>query len=387
MSRGRELAVKRFDGVDSLPPSYGTLFAQAERQSFFLSLDWFRNFERTVVDETRTVVVYGVEDPGDEGSRALGALVTWRYRRSERPLSPRRLESLGNYYTSYFAPVIGEGLREVSEVCHALASGIRSDGREWDELYLQPLDASSPGFAALVGALGARGLVVQTFVCFGNWYLDVGGRSYAEYSRDLPSVVRKNLPYNARRLERSGKVRYELITGKDGLEEALEDYGRVYIGTWKQPEPHPAFVPGLARAAAARGWLRLGLVYLDGEPVAAQLWLVSNGVASIYKMCYDQKFAKYSAGTVLTGRLLEHVIDVDRVREVDYLSGDDAYKQHWMSHRRERWGIRAFNPFSARGLVQAAKYVGGRSGKRALRVIRRLGERLPALRSARPTNA
>ena len=41
---------------------------------------------------------------------------------------------------------------------------------------------------------------------------------------------------------------------------------------------------------------------------------------------------------------MQHVIDTDHVEEVDYLTGDDAYKQDWMSHRRERIGLVAFNP-------------------------------------------
>jgi len=40
---------------------------------------------------------------------------------------------------------------------------------------------------------------------------------------------------------------------------------------------------------------------------------------------------------------MRYVIDIDKVACVDYLSGDDAYKKEWMSHRRERWGIMIFN--------------------------------------------
>ena len=40
---------------------------------------------------------------------------------------------------------------------------------------------------------------------------------------------------------------------------------------------------------------------------------------------------------------MEHVIDTDKVHDVDYLTGDDAYKKDWMPDRRERWGIAVFN--------------------------------------------
>ncbi len=31
------------------------------------------------------------------------------------------------------------------------------------------------------------------------------------------------------------------------------------------------------------------------------------------------------------------MIDTDRVNEIDFLTGNDAYKQDWMSERRERF--------------------------------------------------
>jgi CelD/BcsL family acetyltransferase involved in cellulose biosynthesis len=129
---------------------------------------------------------------------------------------------------------------------------------------------------------------------------------------------------------------------------------------------------GLMRTCAQQGWLRLGIAYLDGVPAAAQLWVVVAGTASIYKMAYDERFAKESVGTVLSSLLMEYVIDVDKVKTVDYLSGDDAYKRDWMSHRRERWGIMAFNLHTTHGVLAAARHVGGRAAKRALGAFRRL---------------
>ena len=35
--------------------------------------------------------------------------------------------------------------------------------------------------------------------------------------------------------------------------------------------------------------------------------------------------------------MMEYVIDTDRVEEIDFLTGNDAYKQDWMSERRERF--------------------------------------------------
>jgi len=112
------------------------------------------------------------------------------------------------------------------------------------------------------------------------------------------------------------------------------------------------------------GALRLGILSVDGEPAAAQLWIVHHGKALIYKLAYDERFADLSVGTILSATLFQHALDVDKVTEVDYLSGDDGYKKDWMSQRRERWGILALNPRTPRGVLAIARHVGGRAVKR-----------------------
>jgi CelD/BcsL family acetyltransferase involved in cellulose biosynthesis len=54
---------------------------------------------------------------------------------------------------------------------------------------------------------------------------------------------------------------------------------------------------------------------------------------------------------LLPSKLMEHVFEQDQVAEVDYLIGDDVYKETWMSHGRERWGIIAYNSSSFGGFL------------------------------------
>jgi CelD/BcsL family acetyltransferase involved in cellulose biosynthesis len=154
----------------------------------------------------------------------------------------------------------------------------------------------------------------------------------------------------------------------------LHDYARIYASSWKTPEPFPQFIDGLARACAEAGWLRLGIVYIDEQPAAAQIWIVTGGIATIYKLAYDERYARLSLGTILTAHLMEQVIDADKVHEVDYLTGDDAYKKDWMSDRRERWGIVAFNLRRPWGALAAMRHLSARMVRRAINSVRSLGK-------------
>lgn len=344
-----------------LPGRYEPLLSRAGSASFFFTLPWYRNFIQNVLGPHERPRIYAVEAAG-----AVRAVLPMRFSGS------RRLSGLSNYYTSLFGPALDAGEPDVQGVLGALAAAITRDEVPWDTIDLHPLAADAPVFPALVEAFRKAGLAVQTYFCFGNWYLRVGRRTYAEYFETLPSQLRNTVTRKRKQLE---KLRPRIVVCRDeaDLDEALKAYEQIYAVSWKVPEPYPHFITGLCRTCASQGWLRLGVVYVDDQPVAAQIWIVHGGIAAIYKLAYDERYAKLSAGSILTAHLMQHVIDVDKVEEIDYLTGDDAYKKDWMSDRRERWGILAFNLRTPGGILAAARHFGASAAKKVLGALRRPG--------------
>jgi CelD/BcsL family acetyltransferase involved in cellulose biosynthesis len=351
---------KFYQRLEDLPEGYEALFSHSSRQSFFFSKPWFQNLVETGSDPGEEVRIIGVE----VGGKPAAALVGRHQAVKGSKYGPRTLSSLTSFYTSLYAPLRSPE----SSASHltALARAISSDRPTWDAVDLKWLDRDAPDFGEMQAALREAGFVVQTYFLAGNWYFPVNGRSFKEYFEGLRSSVRNIAKSKNRKIERTGRARVEIITSRTGLEPAVEAYQRIYASSWKVPEPYPKFIPGLAQMCADEGWLRLGVVYVDEEPAAAQIWIVQGGKAAIYKIAYDKRFADLSVGSFLTTRMMEHVLDVDKVQEVDYLTGDDKYKQDWMSDRRERWGILALNPRTLRGTAAIAWHVGGRSIKRFL---------------------
>lgn len=360
-----------YEGLAELPSDIDELFrAVARRGGFFLSRQWFENLAAHGGLSGAVPRLYALHRQ-DDGKPCL-LLPTMA---SSDRFGTRTLSALSNWYTSFYAPIAAADSGNLTQLQRMLHC-IENERPRWDRLEFRPMDADSPLLPELVDALRSSGMAVQRYFCFVNWYLRVDGRSYEDYARGLPSPLRNTLKRKGKQLERSGRARFSIVTGADGqeaLENGIAAYEAVYRNSWKSPEPTPEFMPSLIRLCAREGWLRLGLAHIDGEPAAAQLWIVCDGVASIYKLAYDERHAALSLGSLLTARMMQQAIDVDRVREVDYLTGDDAYKRDWMSHSRERHGIVAYNLRSARGLALAAANIGGGRLRKWLRRIR--GER------------
>lgn len=280
-----------------------------------------------------------------------------------------KLTSLSNYYSSLYGPV-GECKDATVASWQALGQALRQQPSS-AVVQLQPLDSEGAFIRGISLGLNAAGYWVDRYFCFGNWYLQVAGRGFDEYFAGLPSALRHSVERGRRRLAREGAFELSIqIADDEGLTEAIAAFEQVYRQSWKQAEPCVDFMPKLIRTAATEGWLRLGVLRLHGMPVAAQLWLVKEGKANIYKLAYVQGYERFSPGSVLTAALMQHALDVDHVSEVDYLTGDDAYKRDWMSHRRERVGLAAFDPHTLTGLIAAVRHFGGRWFKSCRQTVR-----------------
>jgi len=360
--------VRVFSRLEELPEPFLNLFEEAGRQSVFLTRPWFQHFAKTALDAGDEIRIYGICDAHRAGT-PTGLFVARKLGGASRVFSLRKLAALTNYYSPFFAPHLGSTGGSDGEKLNTLATAIAGERPRWDAIEIRPLDVNAPYFSDFVQAFRAKGYVVQTFFYAGNWYEPINGRSFREYFEGLRSSVRNIAKSKNKKIERSERVRCEILQGMEGLERGIAAYNQVYAASWKVHEPYPEFIPGLIRTCAEQGTLRLGLAYVDGEPAAAQIWIVHAGIASIYKIAYDQKFRDLSVGTYLTTRLMEFAIDIDKVTEIDYLTGDDRYKRDWMSQRRERWGILALNPHTLRGALAIARHVGGRAAKRAVMAL------------------
>jgi hypothetical protein len=158
---------------------------------------------------------------------------------------------------------------------------------------------------------------------------------------------------------RTGALRLAVIRDGGEVGRALDQYEQVHAASWKPPEPHPAFIRRLAAGMADTGALRLALLHLDERPIAAQLWIAWRGSATLYKLAHDAAFAALSPGTVLTMRMLERLLDEERVVELDLGAGDDPYKRLWAAKRRKRIGLVAFHPLTVRGAAAALRHLPG----------------------------
>lgn len=326
-----------------LPADAVALLKRREQEYIEFGADWLSLLADSVFTETGKTAILVLRRQG----RVLAVLPSV----VQQGTGGREVTALANYYTTLFSPAIEPGLR--AEDLLPLTVALRRNYKGTPAYRFAPMDPKSADFGLLRDALGQSGLKTFSYFAFGNWYLETTG-GWADYLKNRSGQLRSTIKRMTKRLA-AENGRLEIIRAEADVERGIAAYQTVYNASWKTSEPYAEFIPGLIRLCARRGWLRLGIAWVADRPIAAQLWMVSHGRAHIYKVAYDEAFKNIAPGTLVTALLIEEAIERDHVSEIDYLIGDDAYKKTWMSHRRERFGLVAFDPLTPRGLLGFAR--------------------------------
>ncbi len=329
--------------LNKLPVSFVELLDTAELDCIFLGFGWFKNLGDSVASRNGCLKLLCLED---SGGTALALLPLWLRSEKRKFFSINHLSGLTNYYTPTFDLIWNSNKITKVEALGHLLQEVKSFSSDWHVFDLSPLTSTVKN--EFHNALNGAGASVFPYFVTSNSFQLIDS-SLAEYLAGRPSRVRNTVQRKLKKLNKQGNWQLSIFRTEEGLQEQIDAYHHVYNGSWKNKEPYPEFIDGLCKLAARKGWLRLGLIRIQGEPVAAQIWLVANGSAYIYKLAYDEHFKKYSPGTVLTHAMIECVIGQDSVKKVDFLTGEDNFKKEWMDSYQNLYGVQVVNLKSMQG--------------------------------------
>jgi len=366
---GESIDVQVYSDLDAVPDAIAAALARAGERSFFASPAWSRIVLRTAGSPADRPRLYAARS----GGRVLATLIV-RERERAGPLKLRLVTSPSRGLDA-FANGPQLDAEDGAAGVHAIISAMLRAVPPVHVFRFECLEPGSRECRALLDALRRRHMLVRTFADrFFTCSEDVEGLTFDAYLQRRSPDMRAFIDRQAGALAASGRGRFELVTGGPELAAALVDYALVDLQSWKAQEPYPDCLARLLDTAARAGVLRLGLLYIDDRPAAAQIWIVSGGRATMWRSRFARQFALQSPGTVLTFEMIRHVLTVDAPSVTEFGPGDDPGRPQWLDRRHERIGVAVFNPHTAKGWGAAARHVIGiaaGSARRRLGAVRR----------------
>ena len=309
-----------------LPESANVLFDKSARENVFFSRPWFENLVATALKADQSMLLVCVVQ--EEKMLAIFPLIQQ---------SDGHWESLSHTYSSLYSLLLVENKQSENDHQTIMACLVKGFIQlPFHTLRLKPFDENDRHVLGLQQSMESLGISCHRGFRFFNWSCAIQGQTFEDYMAKRPGRVRNTIARKQRKLEREQNYEIRLFID-EGVQQAMLDYYVVFKASWKAKELSGDIMDGLIERFAKRGWLRLAVLYIENQPVAAQLWFVVHGKASIFRLAYDEAWERYSPGSILTKFLMEHVIDHDKVDEIDFLTGNERYKQDWMSERKARW--------------------------------------------------
>lgn len=234
------------------------------------------------------------------GSTLVGLFPLHMCRRF-RNLPLRNLRSWSHEYMPLGSPLIAAG--HVSASLAALLDWIGSKHAPALILDLASVRADGPIATALSRDLHQR----QRFAV----HRALRERALLDLRQPVTSGIsgkhRKEIRRQQRRLAELGSVEYRALKKDEPVAPWIERFLAIEMSGWKGAEGTAmgveagdrAFLAQIAQQAHRRGQLQMLELTLDGATIATKCNLISGEAAFMFKIGYDQNYAKYSPGLLL----------------------------------------------------------------------------------------
>jgi CelD/BcsL family acetyltransferase involved in cellulose biosynthesis len=338
--------------LGELGDEWRALFGAAAEPSPFLSWEWLHAWWRAFGGRRR---LWLLEARGADGRLAGALALTSR----SGLMGVRRWQLLGNGVTGADGLDVLARAPDAAAVREALARALAAEIADWDVLDLEDLPCGSPTVGAVQRAMaprGARAQVERGFVCPAFALRGTFGQHLAGIRR------RETYGRRVRWLARQPGFRIEVATAPGDAGPAMEDFLRLHRLRWAEeggsygipPGPVEDFHRDVGPLLAARGWLRLYRLFVDGEAIAAVYGIEVGRRFYYYQSGYDPAWSARSPGLVLVGRTVEDAY-ARGLSDYDFLRGTEPYKLDWAADRRETCTVRVRAPSLRAGTAAAAE--------------------------------
>jgi CelD/BcsL family acetyltransferase involved in cellulose biosynthesis len=342
------------------------LLASSPSDTVFLTWEWLHTWWEHCRGPRRLALV-----TVREGKDLIAiAPLAVRPPQSSRLSFTRRLEFLGTGAagSDYLDVIVRGGAEEPA--LEAIEEALEKVDAAVD--FAQTRSGSLAG--RLARALQKRGWWLRRTLTNSCPFIPLTGLSWPSYLQGLGGSHRANLGRRVRALARAHDVAFTAA----GTEEerrrffqalvALHNARRQGLGSDAFDRPDRiAFHDRFSALALQRGWLRLLLLRLDGQPAASLYGLRYRDVFSFYQSGFDPERARQSVGLVTMGWSIRQAID-EGASEFDFLHGEESYKSLWTQTRRPLGRLEIYPPRAA-GAFARRMDDAGRGARRLARAL------------------
>jgi CelD/BcsL family acetyltransferase involved in cellulose biosynthesis len=323
--------IRTFEEFLALRDEWNALLAESASDCVFLTHEWLSCWWNHLAEGRRLSII-----TARENGRLTGVMPLTERRAQWTRMTPRALEFIGSGVVgSDYLDAFALRGREAT-IARAFAEYLREQSMM---LQLSQLRGETSMAAAIGACLQGDGWDAEESEINVCPYIDLAGRTWDAYVESLGPQVRKGIKRCLRHLPRDFNYNAECVRSPEDAERALDTLIELHRMRWGdrsdafRSAAFVAFHKEFVRLAAARGWLRIFILHLNGAPVASLYGMQYGKTFYFYQSGFDAAYSRHSVGVATMAVSIQNAIEEEAV-EYDFLHGSEEYKFHWTSDKR-----------------------------------------------------
>ncbi|MCC6508795.1 MAG: GNAT family N-acetyltransferase [Pirellulaceae bacterium] len=287
-------------------------------------LAWWEAFKSTQ-DSLSVLVVR------DEAGKLIG-LVPWYRHRGFASGTTLRFLGDGRTCSDFQSLLCRPGYQ--SQVISCVIKWLTSNRESrWDLLDLEGISGSDPVMNAFIEAMKAKGHMTHVRPTEHTWRITAHG-SWSKWCETFSKTQRGQLRNFLNRFEKGGLTFRVASQQEADVDRFIDEAVRLHQLRWHSAgrsgcfatQAMQSFFRSTMRAMIGEGSADIGLVERDGRAIAANVWLIRDGVAFGYQCGRDPEEEKIRIGRIAHAVVLRWLAEND-FRGYDFLRGDEEYKR------------------------------------------------------------
>ncbi len=355
------LELQCYDSINKLPVKVRNALSQINETSFFKGHTWFELLEKYALPKNHTVKIYILQD-----RFSMTPLMVYPILINKQKTLFGTHTTLTDFSTLYgleFSPIYLEKNQNEVDLLSFFFSKFKNDIK-WDVLNIGLLyerqGKTETPFQKHLSATKKNFSLLDKYYHSINWVANIKEGDFTSYLNERPKKLQNTLRRKESKLNKNTSSEIIIYDSMDNIENAIEDYQKIYQSSWKEAEYSSDFIHNFIRKTAQLNILRLGILYIDGKPASFVKMILSDKKAIIYKLAYSPKYNSFSPGSILLYKIIKHIVEKDNIEHIDFGIGNDPYKKDWMHKKSQIFGIIIFNKKTVFGLITASKHFIGK---------------------------
>ena len=333
------LELQRIDELNDFETGWNQLLSQSLDNNPFLTYEWLTSWWKHF-GKGRELKLFTAESQG-----AVSLVVPVMYS-TRKVFGSRRskVEFVASGDSDYQCFLV-TNFQEAARTVNQLIESIMEDSNDADCVVFGEVPEDSVTARLLEGVKG-KGFGVSRLAISSCPYVLLPN-NYELYSQTLGSNMRRNLKIwekQALKDYRVEFVRYDQIgTVKEAMKIFFELHQKRQMAKGNcgvfSDSVQRSFHTDVAKAFAEKGWLRLFFLTFNDRPVSAVYSYEYNGKLYAYLCGFDPEYARYRPGHLAFKNLIKYGIE-KKLKELDFLRGDEEYKSRWRTMVRNNFEFR-----------------------------------------------